>query len=245
MNEHIVVVTGADALDDRVTSLLPADAYVVAADGGLDVALAAGLTPDVLIGDLDSVSDDGLDWADENATIERHPADKDHTDTELALRHAVERRPRRITMVGGGGRLDHTIAALGALGAPHLTSIPELDAWWGGQHVDVVHGPARRRLQLEPGSTLSLIVFGRHCQRVRLDGVRWPLRDAQIATTVGVGVSNEVTAEDGVVSLSLSEGVLTVFDVPRSSAGSGDPHDSAIADTDTDTIADTDTGASS
>ena len=220
MNEHIVVVTGADPLDDRIAALVPDDALVLSADGGLDVALAAGLTPGVLIGDLDSVSIDALDWAAENGTIERHPADKDHTDTELALRHAVELRPRRLTLIGGGDRLDHTIAALGALGAPHLTSIPEIDAWWGGEHVDVVHGPARRRLRLEPGSTLSLLVFGRHCEKVRLDGVRWPLRDAQLATAVGVGVSNEVTAPDGIVSVALSDGVLTIFDVPHPSSAS-------------------------
>jgi thiamine pyrophosphokinase len=144
VNEHIVIVTGASALDPAVAARLPAGARVIAVDGGLDHALAAGLTPTELVGDLDSVSETGLAWAARHATITRHPVDKDQTDTELALTLASTSDPARITLVGGGDRLDHTLAAIGALGAPALTSVPVLDGWWGSQHVRVLHGPPRR-----------------------------------------------------------------------------------------------------
>ena len=103
---------------------IPDAAIIVAVDGGLDHALAAGLHPSGLIGDLDSVGADALAWAEANATIARHPADKDDTDTELALRFVAGMTPAQLTMIGGGDRLDHTFAALGALGLPALTSIP-------------------------------------------------------------------------------------------------------------------------
>ena len=70
----------------RSTAVTPAPTAIVAADGGLDHARAAGLIPDVLVGDLDSVSPAGLDWATANISVQRHPADKSATDTELALR---------------------------------------------------------------------------------------------------------------------------------------------------------------
>lgn len=214
MNEHIVVVTGSASVSPDVAALVPEAAIVLGVDAGLDHALAAGLRPSGLIGDLDSVSADGIAWAEEHATISRHPTDKDRTDTELALAFATDMSPARVTLIGGGDRLDHTIAALGALGAPQLTSVPTIDAWWGGQHIDVLHGPGRRTLRLEPGSTLSLLALRQRCRGVALSGVRWPLDDAVIEPTVGIGVSNEVVDPEGEVEVSTSDSVLTVFNRP-------------------------------
>ena len=211
---ELVVVTGSAPIASHVRDALPEGATVIAVDGGLDHALAAGLAPEVLVGDLDSVSSDGLAWAESNAAVERHPADKDRTDTELALAHAVDRRPERLVVVGGGDRLDHSLAAIGALCARSMTSVPVLEAWWDGHHLDVVHGPGRRRLHLVPGSTISLLVLGRPCERVTIDGVRWPLHDHHLEPVVGHGVSNEVAADDGLVTVSVSSGVLVVFDEP-------------------------------
>jgi thiamine pyrophosphokinase len=122
--------------------------------------------------------------------------------------------PVRLTLVGGGDRLDHTLAAIGALGAPTLTGVPAIDGWWDGQHLDVVHGPARVTLLLRPGSTLSLLALHGPCRNVVIDGVRWPLAGDDLGPAVGLGVSNEVTATGGVVSIAVSSGVLTVLDVP-------------------------------
>jgi thiamine pyrophosphokinase len=210
MNDIVIVVTGAAPLCGRALSEIPVGAVVFAADGALDHALAAGLTPTALIGDLDSVSTDGLEWATSNATVDRHPRDKDHTDTELALAGAVDLDPRRLLMVSGGGdRLDHTFAAIGALGAPSLTSISVIDAWWGDHRLAVLHGPGRRRLEPPIGTTISLLALHGTCTGVSIDGVRWPLDHADLDPTVGLGVSNRTTADD--VEISLTAGVLTVF----------------------------------
>lgn len=160
MNERIVIVTGSRPIAPHVVAGIPGHAIVLAVDGGIDHALAAGLEPSGLIGDLDSVTADGLAWAQQHVTIARHPTDKDQTDTELALAFAADMNPARLTLVGGGGRLDHTIGAIGALGGAVLTSVPRIDAWWDGQHVDVVHGPGRATLHLVAGSTLSLLALG-------------------------------------------------------------------------------------
>jgi thiamine pyrophosphokinase len=194
---------------------IPDAAIIVAVDGGLGHALAAGLHPSGLIGDLDSVGADALAWAEANATIARHPADKDDTDTELALRFVAGMTPAQLTMIGGGDRLDHTFAALGALGLPALTSIPVIDAWWGEQHVDVLHGPGQATLELAPDSIVSLLALHGQCTGVTITGVRWQLDAATLAPIAGWGVSNEVVA-DGTVNIRLSTGVLTVFDVPAS-----------------------------
>ena len=208
MNETVVVITGADSIAPAAAQRIPADAVVIAADGALDHALAAGLAPAGLIGDMDSVSAAGLEWAARHATVERHDPDKDHTDTELALLMAAHLKPARLILVGAGDRLDHVLAAIGALGQPHLTSIPVIDAWWDEQWIRVLHGPGATMLELAEGSTLSVLALHGPCTGVTITGVRWPLERADLAPLVGVGVSN--VAVDEQVTIRVSTGVLTI-----------------------------------
>lgn len=219
MSERIVIISGSLPLPRHVVAAVPEAAIVLAVDGGLDHARAAGFTPSGLIGDLDSVTPEGMEWARAHATISKHPTDKDRTDTELALTFAAAMNPEAVTLIGGGDRLDHTIAALGSLGAIDLTGVPHLDAWWDGQHVDVVHGPGSAKLQLEAGSTLSLLAMHGRCEKVSIRGVRWELDRVTVDPVIGLGVSNEVL--DGEVRIELSLGVLTVFDRPAGGQDAG------------------------
>ena len=84
VNERIVIITGASPLLPEVVERIPGDAIVLAVDGGLDHALAAGLEPSGLIGDLDSVTENGLAWAARHATIAAGPRP-----------HSPARSPRR------------------------------------------------------------------------------------------------------------------------------------------------------
>lgn len=217
MNDIVIVVTGAAPLPPRAVDAVPTGAIVLAADGALDHALAAGLEPAALVGDLDSVSADGLAWAEAHATVERHSPDKNHTDTELALATAADLNPRRLMLISGGGdRLDHTFAAIGALGASSLTSIPVIDGWWGDQRIAVLHGPGRTRIDTAPGTPISLLALHGPCTGVSIDGVRWPLDRADLGPVVGLGVSNEATND--AVGVSVLAGVLTIFVNPHPTA---------------------------
>lgn len=210
MDDIAIVVTGDAPLTPRAVAAVPPSAIVIAADGALDHALAAGLQPAVLVGDLDSISADGLAWAELHTTIDRHPPDKDTTDTELAIRRAIDLAPARLTLIAGGGdRLDHTLAAIGALGHPSLTSVPRLDGRWGDQRFCVLHGPGRLRIDPPVGTTVSLLALHGRCDDVSIDGVQWPLADARLDPLVGLGVSNLTTSP--AVEVSITSGVLTIF----------------------------------
>lgn len=212
-NETVVVVTGSEPLHPRAVATVPVGAIVLAADGGLDHALAAGLTPAGLIGDLDSISAEGLAWAEANATIQRHPAEKDLTDTELAVAFANSLHPERLVLLSGGGdRLDHTLAAIGCLGAPALTGIPTIEVWWGSQHARVVHGPGTATVPTVEGSTLSAIAMHGPCSGVSMTGTRWELDDEDVGAMSGRGISNVV--ERSPVHVRVALGVLTVFADP-------------------------------
>src|SRR5262245_27401189 len=98
-HDSIVVAAGEGP---RLTTLPPiaADATVIAADGGLDRALALGLRPGIVLGDLDSVSADALASAErDGARVVRHPRDKDATDLELALDEARLLGARRVLVI--------------------------------------------------------------------------------------------------------------------------------------------------
>lgn len=210
MNETVVIVTGAAPLDERALAAIPSHAIVLAADGGLDHARAAGLSPAGLIGDLDSVSAEGLAWAEEHATIQRHPFDKALTDTELAVTFAASMDPERLVLLAGGGdRLDHALAAVGALGARSLTGVPVVECWWGPQYIRVLHGPGRAVLDVDVGTTISLLALHGPCTGVLIGGVKWPLDRVELQALVGLGVSN--VALEPQVEMAVSTGVLSAF----------------------------------
>jgi thiamine pyrophosphokinase len=210
--EHktVIVVTGAAKLRPRALAALPTDGLVVAVDGGLDHALDASLSPAVVVGDLDSVSPAGLTWAEQHAEVIRHPADKDATDTELALAWAAALAPNEIVLVAGAGdRIDHTVAALGALGAPALADVPVVRAWWGDDEVHVARPGRPVTLDHPPGTTFSVLAMHGPCRGVSVAGARWPLDDVELAPVAGLGVSNETDAS--AVTVSVATGTLTVI----------------------------------
>ncbi len=84
--EIVVVVSGGEPPDPRAASAVPLGAPVVAADSGLEHALALGLEVTVAVGDFDSASPEAVAVAEAAGTrVERHPHEKDATDLELAL----------------------------------------------------------------------------------------------------------------------------------------------------------------
>ena len=114
MSQVVVVIGGGPLSPRAVTDVLP-DATIIAADSGLDHAVAAGLRPTILIGDLDSISAHGKMWAyAHELEIDQHPVDKGSTDTELALAPGRRRRTPTDLLVFGaiGDRFDHALGTI-------------------------------------------------------------------------------------------------------------------------------------
>jgi thiamine pyrophosphokinase len=97
---------------EAVRDLLQPDDLILAADGGSNHCRALGVTPAVLIGDLDSVTEDDLAfWKEAGTRIIQHNPDKDENDLELALLYAKEKGAQDVLILGGlGGRWDQTLA---------------------------------------------------------------------------------------------------------------------------------------
>jgi len=194
--DTVVVVAGGSAPSTRAAEAIPAGAAVIAADSGVDHALALGLDVDLAIGDFDSVTPEGLAAA---AQVERHPVDKDATDLELALGAAIARGPRRILVVGGiEGRLDHLLGELLILGSDELAGV-ELDAVLGVALVQVIRG--ERRLRGTEGELISLFALGGPALGIETEGLAYPLRGESLVPGSSRGISNVFTAAEAHVSV--------------------------------------------
>jgi thiamine pyrophosphokinase len=202
MGSTFVVVNGGSAPHPAAARRLPADRFVIAADSGLDHAEAMGLDVDLVVGDLDSVSAAALRRAEAKGTpIERHPADKDAVDLELALDAARARGATRLVVLSGGGdRLDHVLAALGLLVHPALAPL-DVEAWWGPAHVVALRGPATAQLDGPAGAYVSLLPMHGRAEGVTTKGLRFALDDGTLAAASSLGVSNELVGGPATVTV--------------------------------------------
>ncbi|MFO7171397.1 MAG: thiamine diphosphokinase [Bacillota bacterium] len=199
MSGRAVIVSAGRVTDpERLRARLRPrpDDRVIAADGGLALALAMGLRPERVVGDFDSLP--GERWPEVErlgAEVVRVPREKDETDTELAIRTALAWGCTEIVLVGGvGSRLDHSLANLFM-----LASLPPgvrgmlLDEQ---NEIHFLRSGEEVRLPARPGAYLSLVPLTPEVTGVEAAGVRWPLQGARLIWSASLGVSNEFTAPE-------------------------------------------------
>jgi thiamine pyrophosphokinase len=187
----VIVVAGGDPVDPIALDGLPADALVIAADSGIDVAHALGLRVGLAVGDFDSVTDGALaELEAEGVPIERHPAAKDLTDLALALDAAVVRGAERIIVLGGhGGRLDHLLANALLLASPQYRDV-EISARMGTATITVVRRAAT--LVGDAGDLVSLVAMHGVATGVRTTGLLFALDGEDLHPGSTRGISNQL-----------------------------------------------------
>lgn len=196
MNAYIYA--GGEIFPEDILNVPDAGDLTIAADAGWHNAKRLGITPSLLVGDLDSL---GAYTPPAATEVIRVPAEKDDTDTQLAVRLAIERGANRITLIAGlSGRIDHTLSTLALLEALHLRDIPAI----------VTDGKNRvRYLQNESVlipkdprfSYLSLIAVTPKVKGVTLEGCKYPLHHATLRRHVQYAISNEIIGNAALVSV--------------------------------------------
>lgn len=186
---------------------------IIGADGGAARALSWGLIPDLVIGDMDSLSGGARETLEgQGCQFIEHPRAKDETDMELALSHAVRQGAQEIVVLGAlGGRLDHTLANLLLLALPGLEGITVRIVDGDGEALLVRSGETLH-LQGKPGDLVSLLPVGGEVQGVSTNGLAWALQGATLRFGFTRGVSNEMT--DSVASIEVQNGYLLVVHGP-------------------------------
>ena len=214
MPRCIIFANGTLPDPDSARRLIRPDDFILAADGGARHALDLGLTPSVIIGDLDSATFDLQPLTAAGTKIIQHPRDKNETDLELALDYAVQNGYREIVIIAAlGNRLDQTLGNLALLTDPRLSTLRH----GSGQAFDLRLADGveqaffcrdQAQVRGRSGDLVSLIPWGGEVRGVCTEGLRWPLLNETLLPHKTRGISNEMTGE--VANIQIQSGLLLI-----------------------------------
>lgn len=182
---------------------------LVSADGASDLLWKAGVIPDLIVGDLDSISKEARSFFEERSVrFLRFPPEKDKTDGHLAVEILIEEGLKEIFIYGGlGGRWDQSLGNLGL-----FSSALERD-------IELVFLSSSNRMSCKkPGSYVfpyregwyfSILPYGYKVEGIDLKGAKYELRQATIKRGETVGISNEYRGD---IELSFQKGELLIIE---------------------------------
>ena len=208
MQRILIFANGEIPRLENARLLLHADDYTICADGGTRHALALGLKPNLVIGDMDSI--DNGQWQklkDAGVPIELFPRDKNETDLELALDHAIELEPKVILIIGAlGGRLDQTFGNTALLSDARLSAV---DVRLDDGVEEIFFCRTQEEVRGRSGDVVSLIPWGNPVHGVQTQGLKWQLDSETLFPEKTRGISNEMSGE--VASIKIESGLLLVI----------------------------------
>ncbi len=194
----IIFANGELPNKEKARALLHKEDFIIAADGGTRHALALGRMPNVLIGDLDSVTDEERrKMKDGGVDIVQFPADKNETDLELAIQHALTLNPQEIIILAAlGGRLDQTLGNI-ALIIHDSSFIISLDD--GLEEIFFCRDTCK--INGKPNDLVSLIPWQGEVAGIVTTGLKWPLQNETLYPNKTRGISNEMMSESATIQI--------------------------------------------
>ncbi len=192
---------------EKARTLIQPDDFILCADGGTRHAVALELTPNIVLGDLDSISDEERRKMKESGVeVIQYSADKNETDLELAINHALTLNPDQILILAAlGGRMDQTLANIALLSNSSLVT----------QNLRITDGVeelffCRDQAQIEgrAGDIVSLIPWQGEVTGVFTENLKWHLHHETLYPEKTRGISNEMTSDTATVSI--TSGLLLI-----------------------------------
>ena len=196
---RIIIFANGELPDlEKTRALLREDDFIIAADGGTRHALALGRTPNVIIGDLDSLSANFETSKFDNEII-LFPKDKNETDLELAIQHAITLNPEQVIILAAlGGRLDQTLGNI-ALISNLRPSTFDLRLDDGIEEVFFCHDHIQ--INGTVGDLVSLIPWQGEVTGVVTTGLKWTLQNETLYPQKTRGISNEMMNDTATIQI--------------------------------------------
>jgi len=203
MSEKIIIISGGRFGDpiffkNKIAEI--GNALIIACDGGVRHLQGLGIKPNVIIGDMDSIEPaQRASYSAQGVQIIQYPANKDFTDTELALDYALNLKPTDIYIWGAlGGRLDHTLANVFLLRKGQKAGIKTylIDECCEAFIVDKEAAFADAK-----GVTVSLFAFSPKVEGLSLSGFVYPLQAAVLTMGESRGISNIINKAHAKISV--------------------------------------------
>ncbi len=182
------VIFCAGEFDGLMQEIHPED-LLIAADGGLQHALALGLQPDVILGDFDS-----LGYVPEQAR--KFPVEKDDTDSMLAVRHGLQAGCREFYLYGSldGPRLDHTLANFQTL--QFLADHNAMGYLIGKRYAATVIQNRSIAFDASAKGIISVFCLGADARGVSISGLKYTLEDGLLTAGFPLGGSNHFVGQE-------------------------------------------------
>lgn len=208
MYENCVVILPYIENYDRIwiQKLASSADYIICADGGQVVASRNGITPNVVIGDFDSTKE----IIKLDCKYITYPSEKDLTDAEACVIHALEIGARKIIFVGGmGGRLDHTLGAL-ALPVKYNKDGISIEYIDKSNHVRLLENGSITIDKSDNYKYFSVIPAYANASGVSIKGAKYPLDNVILERASTLGISNEIIAEK--CQISVTKGSIYIIE---------------------------------
>ncbi|WP_138751168.1 thiamine diphosphokinase [Paenibacillus sinopodophylli] len=199
MQPRIIICTGGQLGSWALEHIKSAD-LLIGADSGARFLISHGFRPDIAIGDFDSVTEEELQTIRANSvkTIACDPIDKDFTDTEMAVRLALDLQPRELVLLGAlGTRFDHSLANVHLLA---LAAEQNVKAVIIDYHNKISLSKEHLTIEAEGYPNVSLLPLSMRVDGITLDGFQYPLREAVLTIGQSLGISNVLISESGTIA---------------------------------------------
>lgn len=207
---RIIIIAGGDISEpEYYKKLVKEDDYIICVNGGSSHALKMGLTPDLLVGDMDSLAETVRDKIMKSKPeIISHPPEKDKSDLELALDYAVREKPSEIIILGalGGKRADHFFINLLLLQVPLKEGIK---ARIMDERHEIYIAENSFEVSGKPGDYLSLFALTPEVKEITTEGLKYPLQKGALRFGSTLGLSNEFI--DNHASIFFESGTLLLI----------------------------------
>lgn len=213
MNSYLIV-TGGQIDDNFAIRWISEHSFegMIASDSGMEFFKRAGLKPDIIIGDFDSVRPETLEFfrcKDDVQWVKLNPM-KDDTDTEAAIRLAIEKGAENITLLGAtGSRIDHMLANIELLGIG-LEKKLQMRLLDSHNRIRMIDSGIIIRRDEQFGNYVSLIPYSMEVKNVTLKGFKYTLDNYSMRKFNSLGISNEITEDEA--SISFSDGIMVVIE---------------------------------
>jgi len=171
---------------------------LIGVDQGLQLLLEAGFTPDIAIGDFDSIDMKSFNAVPSTTQIIRYDADKSKSDTELAIDYCYENNIQELVIYNSlGGRFDHAFGVI-----QNLLYAESLGLEVEVRSIDTIMTLVTNELRVSgKGNTISLFSYGEESATISLKGFKYALENQSLAPNSCHGLSNIIVEDEGIISV--------------------------------------------
>jgi len=207
MGIRAVIISGGEITDyNYIKTLINEDDFIICADSGYDHAVKMDITPAALVGDFDSIEHTNFQSAkNKNIDIVPYPAEKDYTDTEIALEYAREKGFTNFLFLAAyGTRIDHTMGNIMLL---KNCLYNNEKAQLANEYNTVFFINSKTVLHGKKGDTVSLIPIT-DCYKISTHNLKYPLFQEDLLLSSTHGISNIMT--ENTAEISIEKGIMMI-----------------------------------